>query len=77
MEGNNDSNREDIASIHEKSEDTTAVSTQAEVSTSCSVEPAMLKTENVEEMVSQLTDGFLSEVQPQLLELREKTKEIT
>ena len=75
---NNKSNRQDIASIHEKSEDTsTAVSTQAEVSTSSSVEPAMLITENMEEMVSQLTDGFLSEVQPQLLELREKTKEIT
>ncbi|XP_028402522.1 biogenesis of lysosome-related organelles complex 1 subunit 6-like [Dendronephthya gigantea] len=34
-------------------------------------------TENVEDVVQHLTDGFLTEVEPQLLELREKTKEIT
>lgn len=52
------------------------VPTKTEVSSSSSARPAML-TSNMEEMVEQLTDGFLSEVQPQLLELREKTKEIT
>ncbi len=73
-EANSESNMaEEIAEIASISEEK---STQEDVSSSSSTEPAML-TENMEEMVSQLTDGFLSEVQPQLLELREKTKEIT
>ena len=77
-EANSESNMaEEIAEIASISEEkSTAVSTQEDVSSSSSTEPAML-TEDMEEMVSQLTDGFLSEVQPQLLELREKTKEIT
>lgn len=74
---NNDQSRTDNSTAEIASVETSgAVSTQAEVSGSSSAGPAML-TENMEEMVSQLTDGFLSEVQPQLLELREKTKEIT
>ena len=73
-EANSESNMaEEIAEIASISEEK---STQEDVSSSSSTEPAML-TDNMEEMVSQLTDGFLSEVQPQLLELREKTKEIT
>lgn len=47
-----------------------------EESSSTSTAPA-LSTHDVEEMVCQLTEGFLSEVQPQLLALRDKTKEIT
>jgi hypothetical protein len=74
---NNDQSRTDNSTAEIASVETSgAVSTQAEVSGSSSAGPAML-TENMEEMVSQLTDGFLCEVQPQLLELREKTKEIT
>jgi hypothetical protein len=80
MESSNASNTEEnqeITSILGESKDrSTAVSTQAEMPSSSSEEPTMI-TQNMEEMVSQLTDGFLSEVKPQLLELREKTKEIT
>ena len=35
------------------------------------------KTVSVEKMVENMTQGFLSEIHPQLQELREKTKEIT
>lgn len=52
---------------------TSQVSSDAEGSNSYSD----ILTGNIEEVVQQLTDGFLSEVQPQMLELREKTKEIT
>lgn len=52
------------------------VLTNTEVSSSSCARLAML-TSNMEEMIEQLTDGFLSEVQPQLVELRGKTKEIT
>ena len=67
-----DSETKETASLPE--EQSSEVTTLPEQSSS-SAGSAML-TGN-EEMVSQLTDGFLSEVQPQLLELREKTKEIT
>ena len=59
-------------------ETSSAISVELNESTSTagSYGPVMLS-EDIEKLVSQLTDGFLSEVHPQLLEMREKTKEIT
>ena len=75
---NTDSNKDECKSENRETKEITSLPEEQSNNevTSCSSNEPVALTGN-EEMVSQLTDGFLAEVQPQLLELREKTKEIT
>ena len=74
---NTDSSKDECKSENRETKEINSLpEEQSNEVTSCSSNEPVALTGN-EEIVSQLTDGFLAEVQPQLLELREKTKEIT